>query len=83
MPIFVKFNDQKLLFGNPSLEKCAQISYDLVFVKEFELSRSSKNVTVYFCGCNKAVVHDAFGYPFVCISFVWEVLCSIILSVIV
>lgn len=63
MPLFVKFNDQKLVLGTLSAEKCAQISFDLVFEKEFELSHSSKNASVYFCGY-KAVIQDAFGYPF-------------------
>jgi len=46
----VKFNDQKLVLGTLSAENCAQISYDLVFEKEFELSHGSKNASVYFCG---------------------------------
>ncbi|XP_008804388.1 histone deacetylase HDT2-like [Phoenix dactylifera] len=60
VPIFVKFNDQKLVLGTLSAEKCAQISFDLVFEKEFELSHSSKNASVYFCGY-KAIMQDAFG----------------------
>ncbi|XP_073116971.1 histone deacetylase HDT2 [Elaeis guineensis] len=58
VPIFVKFNDQKLVLGTLSAEKCAQISYDLVFEKEFELSHSSKNVSVYFCGYKTVVADD-------------------------
>lgn len=46
----MKINDQKLVIGTLSSENCAQISYDLVFEKEFELSHGGKNVSVYFCG---------------------------------
>ncbi|OAY72554.1 Histone deacetylase HDT2 [Ananas comosus] len=38
VPIYVKFNDQKLVLGTLSTDKVPQISYDLVFEKEFELS---------------------------------------------
>ncbi|XP_008779118.1 histone deacetylase HDT2-like [Phoenix dactylifera] len=58
VPIFVKFNDQKLVLGTLSAEKCAQISYDLVFEKEFELCHSSKNTSVYFCGYKTVVADD-------------------------
>nr|CAD1825779.1 unnamed protein product [Ananas comosus var. bracteatus] len=50
VPIYVKFNDQKLVLGTLSTDKVPQISYDLVFEKEFELSNSSKNASVYFLG---------------------------------
>ncbi|XP_020581485.1 histone deacetylase HDT1-like isoform X2 [Phalaenopsis equestris] len=50
VPIFVKFNDQKLVIGNLSADKCAQIQYDLIFEKEFELSHGSKNSSVFFVG---------------------------------
>ncbi|XP_010909342.1 histone deacetylase HDT2 isoform X2 [Elaeis guineensis] len=58
VPIFVKFNDKKLVLGTLSAEKCAQISYDLVFEKEFELSHSSKNASVFFCGYKTIVADD-------------------------
>ncbi|THU68195.1 hypothetical protein C4D60_Mb08t01360 [Musa balbisiana] len=41
--IYVKFNNQKLVLGTLSADKCAQIQYDLVFEKEFEISHNSKN----------------------------------------
>ncbi|KAG0487446.1 hypothetical protein HPP92_009541 [Vanilla planifolia] len=41
VPIFVNVNGQKLVLGTLSSEKCAQIQYDLVFEKEFELSHDS------------------------------------------
>ena len=62
MPIFVKFNDQKLVLGTLSAEKCSQISYDLVFEKEFELSHGSKNASVYFCGYKSLQLEEE--YPF-------------------
>ncbi|KAH0467061.1 hypothetical protein IEQ34_004299 [Dendrobium chrysotoxum] len=45
VPVFVKFNDQKLVLGTLSTENCAQIQYDIVFEKEFELSHGSKNTS--------------------------------------
>ncbi|CAK9314337.1 unnamed protein product [Citrullus colocynthis] len=41
--LFVKINDQKLVLGILSAEKFPQISFDLVFEKEFELSHNGKN----------------------------------------
>ncbi|XP_008803803.2 histone deacetylase HDT2-like isoform X2 [Phoenix dactylifera] len=58
VPIFVKLNDKKLVLGTLSAEKSAQISYDLVFEKEFELSHSSKNTSVFFCGYKTVVADD-------------------------
>lgn len=63
VPIYVKFNDQKLVLGTLSTDKVPQISYDLVFEKEFELSNSSKNASVYFLGY-KTVLGDDEEYPF-------------------
>lgn len=48
--IFVKVNDQKLVIGTLSTEKCTQIQYDLVFQKDFELSHGSKSTSVFFVG---------------------------------
>lgn len=48
--VFVKFNDQKLVIGTLSSEKCAQIPYDIIFEKEFELSHGSKSTSVFFVG---------------------------------
>ncbi|KAH7663464.1 Histone deacetylase protein [Dioscorea alata] len=56
--VFVKFNDQKLVLGTLSAEKFPQISYDLVFEKEFELSHSSKNTSLYFCGYKTATMDE-------------------------
>ncbi|KAK8913649.1 Histone deacetylase HDT2 [Platanthera zijinensis] len=50
VPVFVKVNDQKLVLGTLSAENCAQIQYDLVFEKEFELSHGSKDTSVFFVG---------------------------------
>jgi Nucleoplasmin-like domain len=58
VPLFVKCDDKKLVVGTLSGDKCAQIQYDLVFEKEFELSHSSKNVSVYFCGYKTIVADD-------------------------
>ncbi|THU62781.1 hypothetical protein C4D60_Mb01t08750 [Musa balbisiana] len=50
VPVFVKFDNKKLVIGTLSADKCAQIQYDLVFEKEFELSHGSKNTSIYFLG---------------------------------
>jgi hypothetical protein len=54
----VKCDDKKLVVGTLSGDKCAQIQYDLVFEKEFELSHNSKNASVYFCGYKTIVADD-------------------------
>ncbi|KAK8939577.1 Histone deacetylase HDT1 [Platanthera guangdongensis] len=63
VPVFVKVNDQKLVLGTLSAENCAQIQYDLVFEKEFELSHGSKDTSVFFVGY-KSTMQDL-GYPFI------------------
>ncbi|CAL9769631.1 unnamed protein product [Musa acuminata subsp. burmannicoides] len=60
--VYVKFNNQKLVLGTLSAEKCAQIQYDLVFEKEFELSHSSNNASVYLCGYKTAAL-EADEFP--------------------
>lgn len=46
----VKFGDEKLGIGILSSEKFPQISFNLVFEKEFELSHNWKNGSVVFTG---------------------------------
>jgi len=46
----LKVGEQKFVLGTLSREKIPQISLELVLEKEFELSHSSKNATVHFCG---------------------------------
>ena len=48
--LYVKFGNQKLVLGTLSSEKFPQISYDLIFEKEFELSHNWKNGSVFFTG---------------------------------
>ncbi|XP_074584715.1 histone deacetylase HDT2-like [Curcuma longa] len=64
--VFVEFDDKKLVLGTLSAIKCAQIQYDLVFEKEFELSHGSKNTSVYFLGYKIAalVESDDISDPF-------------------
>ncbi|XP_037491720.1 histone deacetylase HDT1 [Jatropha curcas] len=50
VPLFVKVDDKKLVLGTLSTENIPQISLDLVFEKEVELSHNWKNGSVYFCG---------------------------------
>ncbi|MCL7041985.1 hypothetical protein MKW94_024266 [Papaver nudicaule] len=56
--LFVNFEGKKLVLGTLSLDKCPQISYDLIFEKEFELSHNSKHGSVYFTGYKSAVEGD-------------------------
>ncbi|XP_056169485.1 histone deacetylase HDT1-like [Syzygium oleosum] len=66
VPLHVKLGDQKLVLGTLSTENFPQLSLDLVFEKEFELSHNWKSGSVYFCGY-KSVVQDE--YPFVTDDF--------------
>ncbi|CAH2057499.1 unnamed protein product, partial [Thlaspi arvense] len=59
--LHLKINGEKLVVGTLSAEKFPQITFDLVFEKEFELSHEWKNGSVYFCGYS---TDNAFGYPF-------------------
>ena len=48
--VYLKVGEQKFVLGTLSKEKITQISLELVMEKEFELSHSSKNVSVHLCG---------------------------------
>ncbi|XP_010520408.1 PREDICTED: histone deacetylase HDT1-like isoform X2 [Tarenaya hassleriana] len=50
VPLFVKVGDQKLVMGTLSQGNFPQISCDLAFEKEFELSHNWKHGSVYFMG---------------------------------
>ncbi|GMP98958.1 hypothetical protein CsSME_00046634 [Camellia sinensis var. sinensis] len=50
VPLWVNINGKKLVLGSLSAEKFPQVSFDLVFEKEFELSHDWKDGSVYFCG---------------------------------
>ncbi|XAR59680.1 Histone deacetylase [Bertholletia excelsa] len=56
--LHLKINGEKLVVGTLSAEKFPQITFDLVFEKEFELSHEWKNGSVYFCGYS---TDNAFG----------------------
>ncbi|KAF8395337.1 hypothetical protein HHK36_019282 [Tetracentron sinense] len=58
--LFVNVGGQKLVLGTLSREKFPQISFDLVFEKEFELSHNWKNGSVYFCGYTSVISDE---YP--------------------
>lgn len=58
--ISVKFDNQKLVLGTLSLAKIPQLSFDLVFEKEFELSHNWKNGSVYFTGYRSVTAEE---YP--------------------
>ncbi|PKA56936.1 Histone deacetylase HDT1 [Apostasia shenzhenica] len=59
VPIFVNINNQKLVIGNLSGDSCAQIQYDLVFEKDFELSHGSKSTSIFFVGYKS--IHPGYG----------------------
>ncbi|URE23165.1 hypothetical protein MUK42_03465 [Musa troglodytarum] len=52
--IYAKFNNQKLVFGTLCREMCSN-SIWIGFEKEFELSHSSNNASIYLC-CYKTVM---------------------------
>jgi hypothetical protein len=62
----VKIDDHKLQLGTLSSEKIPQISYDLVFEKEFELSHNWKYGSVFFTGFK---MESVASYPFSTILF--------------
>lgn len=53
--LFAKVGDQKFVLGTLSSEKFPQISFDLLFEKEFELSHNWKNGSVHFMGYKSLV----------------------------
>ncbi|XP_066315593.1 histone deacetylase HDT2-like, partial [Miscanthus floridulus] len=59
--VSVKIDDKKLVLGTLSVEKHPQISCDLVFDKDFELSHNSKIASVFFC-CYKSPVPQFESY---------------------
>ncbi|XP_039024152.1 histone deacetylase HDT1-like isoform X2 [Hibiscus syriacus] len=50
VPLYVNANGKKLVLGTLSHQNCLQLSFDLVFDQEFELSHNWKNGSVYFLG---------------------------------
>ncbi|XP_021628709.1 histone deacetylase HDT1 [Manihot esculenta] len=50
VPLFLKIDDKKIVLGTLSPEKIPQLSFDLVFEREVELSHNWKSGSVYFCG---------------------------------
>ncbi|XP_068661640.1 histone deacetylase HDT1-like isoform X2 [Aristolochia californica] len=55
--ISVKVDDQKVVLGTLAPGRCPQISFDVVFNKEFELSHNGKS-SVYFCGYKTLLQDD-------------------------
>ncbi|KAF5933839.1 hypothetical protein HYC85_030010 [Camellia sinensis] len=60
VPLQVNINGKKLVLGSLSAGKFPQVSFDLVFEKEFELSHDWKDGRVYFCGYS---ADNQFEYP--------------------
>ncbi|KAI5592588.1 hypothetical protein POPTR_004G188800v4 [Populus trichocarpa] len=55
VPLFLKLDEKKLVLGTLSPDKIPQLSFDLVFEREFELSHNWKNGSVFFCGYQAAI----------------------------
>lgn len=60
VPLPVNISGKKLVLGSLSAGKFPQVSFDLVFEKEFELSHDWKDGSVYFCGYS---ADNQFEYP--------------------
>ncbi|XP_022731776.1 histone deacetylase HDT1-like isoform X2 [Durio zibethinus] len=50
VPLYVNANGKKLVLGTLSHQNCPQLTFDLVFDQDFELSHNWKNGSVYFIG---------------------------------
>lgn len=50
MPLFVKVGEQKLVMGTLLTDSIPQVSFDLVFNQEFELSHNWSKGSVHFVG---------------------------------
>ncbi|XP_026419924.1 histone deacetylase HDT1-like [Papaver somniferum] len=63
--VYAKIDNQKHVIAHLSADKFPQISHDLVFEKEFELSHSSKNGIIYFTGYMSILSEydDEGGFP--------------------
>ncbi|KAI3951863.1 hypothetical protein MKX01_021601 [Papaver californicum] len=63
--VYAKFDDQKHVIAHLSADKFPQISHDLVFEKDFELSHSSKNGSIHFTGYMSMIGEsdDEGGFP--------------------
>ncbi|KAG5515689.1 hypothetical protein RHGRI_036664 [Rhododendron griersonianum] len=59
IPLHVKIDGKKLVVGSLSGENFPQITFDLVFEKEFELSHDWKNGSVYFYSLESDEDEDA------------------------
>ncbi|XP_031388650.1 histone deacetylase HDT1-like [Punica granatum] len=58
VPLFVNFDNKKLVLGTLSADKFPQISFDLVFEKKFELSHNWSGGSVYFMGYRTAIAEE-------------------------
>ena len=56
----MNINGEKFVVGSLSGENFPQVTFDLVFEKEFELSHDWKSGSVYFCGYT---ADNPFPYP--------------------
>ncbi|XVE59511.1 hypothetical protein DITRI_Ditri05aG0051600 [Diplodiscus trichospermus] len=63
VPLYVNANGKKLVLGTLSHQNCPQLSFDLVFDQDFELSHNWKNGSIYFLGYKTYVPEE--GYPFI------------------
>ncbi|KAF2321688.1 hypothetical protein GH714_001454 [Hevea brasiliensis] len=63
VPLFLKIDDKKIVLGSLSPENIPQLSFDLVFEREVELSHNWKSGSVYFCGYQTPLPEEEEEYP--------------------
>lgn len=79
VPLRLKIDDGKFVLGTLAAAARPQITFDLVFEKEFELSHDWKNGSVYFCGYT---ANNPDGYPSTILLFMFSIclICSLIVA---
>lgn len=58
VPLFLKIDDKKIVLGTLSPENIPQLSFDLVFEREVELSHNWKYGSVHLCGYQTALPEE-------------------------
>ncbi|XP_062082874.1 histone deacetylase HDT1-like [Humulus lupulus] len=56
--LYVKIADQKFVLANLSLDKFPQVTFDLVFDQEVEVSHNWKNGSIHLCGYQAPTAFD-------------------------
>ncbi|KAK8671560.1 hypothetical protein V6N13_038153 [Hibiscus sabdariffa] len=72
--LYMNANGKKLVLGTLSHQNCPQLSFDLVFDQEFELSYNWKNGSVYFLGYKTYIPEEGIDDFVMRRSFLWLLL---------